>query len=153
MDNYYSKKYFETRDFFPRYFAETFLLQLKSLPIKKILDVGCGTGISSGFDCFVAGIDPSIGLLRQNKNGKKILLTRISEPLSEVIWHPNNNNIIYVTKKSVNVIELDDREKYNITKLIELEKIERPILNKKGDILYFSAKIGNQEGIYKLYIQ
>src|SRR3989338_6756437 len=39
----------------------------------KILDVGCGTGISSGFDCFVAGIDPSIGLLRQNKNGKKIL--------------------------------------------------------------------------------
>src|SRR3989338_8427302 len=39
----------------------------------KILDVGCGTGISSGFDCFVAGIDPSIGLLRQNKNNKKIL--------------------------------------------------------------------------------
>ncbi|MBI2101186.1 methyltransferase domain-containing protein [Candidatus Woesearchaeota archaeon] len=39
----------------------------------KILDVGCGTGISSGFECFVAGIDPSIGLLRQNKNGKKIL--------------------------------------------------------------------------------
>ncbi|MFH0891186.1 MAG: PEGA domain-containing protein [Candidatus Falkowbacteria bacterium] len=87
------------------------------------------------------------------KNGRKILLTRISEPLSEVIWHPNNNNIIYVTEKSVNVIEMDDREKYNITKLIELEKIERPILNKKGDILYFSAKIGNQEGVYKLYLQ
>src|SRR3989338_10662666 len=38
----------------------------------KILDVGCGTGISSGFGCFVVGIDPSIGLLKQNNN-KKIL--------------------------------------------------------------------------------
>lgn len=33
----------------------------------KILDVGCGTGISSDFDCTVIGIDPSIELLRQNK--------------------------------------------------------------------------------------
>ena len=36
----------------------------------KILDVGCGTGISSDFGCFVVGIDPSIGLLRQNKRLK-----------------------------------------------------------------------------------
>lgn len=36
----------------------------------KILDVGCGTGISSGFDCRVVGIDPSIKLLKQNKNSK-----------------------------------------------------------------------------------
>ena len=33
----------------------------------KILDVGCGTGISSDFECFVVGIDPSIELLKQNK--------------------------------------------------------------------------------------
>ncbi|MBI2657527.1 methyltransferase domain-containing protein [Candidatus Woesearchaeota archaeon] len=56
--------------------------QLKKLSIIKrdikisngmsILDVGCGTGISSGFDCNVIGIDPSIGLLRQNK-GTKLL--------------------------------------------------------------------------------
>lgn len=39
----------------------------------KILDVGCGTGISSKFDCFVAGIDPSIRLLKLNNNKNKIL--------------------------------------------------------------------------------
>lgn len=39
----------------------------------RILDVGCGTGISSDFDCFVVGIDPSIELLRQNKSDKKFL--------------------------------------------------------------------------------
>lgn len=39
----------------------------------SLLDVGCGTGISSDFDCFVAGIDPSIGLLKQNGSSRKVL--------------------------------------------------------------------------------
>lgn len=39
----------------------------------KILDIGCGTGLSSGFACFVAGVDSSIGLLKQNKGIRKIL--------------------------------------------------------------------------------
>ena len=33
----------------------------------KILDVGCGTGISSDFNCSIIGIDPSEALLKQNK--------------------------------------------------------------------------------------
>ena len=36
----------------------------------KILDVGCGSGISSRFDCFVVGVDPSIELLKQNSHSK-----------------------------------------------------------------------------------
>lgn len=36
----------------------------------SILDVGCGTGISSRFECRVVGIDPSIELLKQNKSSK-----------------------------------------------------------------------------------
>lgn len=34
----------------------------------KVLDVGCGTGISSDFGCFVIGIDLSSELLKQNKH-------------------------------------------------------------------------------------
>jgi hypothetical protein len=37
--------------------------------------------------------------------------------------------------------------------LIELDIIRDPVLNRKGDALYFYSKIGNQEGIYKLVIQ
>src|SRR3989339_550493 len=70
-----------------------------------------------------------------------------------IIWHPSNNNIIYSTNKNINVIELDDREKYNITKIIELDGITNTVLNKKGDTLYFYAQIGNQKGLYKLLIQ
>lgn len=37
-----------------------------------LLDVGCGTGISSRFNCKVVGIDPSIELMHQGKNSSKM---------------------------------------------------------------------------------
>ena len=45
----------------------------KSIKISKkmkILDVGCGTGISSDFGCFAVGVDPSLGLLNHNSHLK-----------------------------------------------------------------------------------
>ncbi len=36
----------------------------------RILDLGCGTGISSEFGCFVVGIDTSFGMLKHNKKLK-----------------------------------------------------------------------------------
>ena len=39
----------------------------------KLLDVGCGTGISSDFDCNVYAIDPSEELLKQNPVKNKII--------------------------------------------------------------------------------
>ena len=47
-----------------------------NIKIKKsdlLLDVGCGTGISSNFNCKVIGIDPSFQLLKLNKNKNKFL--------------------------------------------------------------------------------
>ena len=35
-----------------------------------LLDVGCGTGLSSDFNCEVIGIDPSIELLQQNNDNQ-----------------------------------------------------------------------------------
>lgn len=84
---------------------------------------------------------------------KKTLLTRISQIITGVVWHPSNNYIIYCVENAVNAIELDERDKYNITEIIKLDKIAFPILSQAGDILYFYAKIGNREGLYKLNIQ
>ena len=91
--------------------------------------------------------------LYNGNNHKKTLLTRISQPINKIIWHPSNNYVIYSTSKSINIIELDEREKRNITKIISLDKISSLFLNNKGDILYFTARIGNQAGLYKLAIQ
>jgi len=84
---------------------------------------------------------------------KRTLITRISDKIEKTIWHPNDNYILYSTNKSINIIELDDRDRYNTTKLLEVNKIKNPYLNEQGDVLYFLAHIGNQEGLYKLLIQ
>ena len=84
---------------------------------------------------------------------KKTLLTRISRGINNILWHPSNNYVIFSTDKTINIIELDDREKRNIIELIKLENIKWLTLGEDGNILYFYAKIGNQEGLYKLAIQ
>lgn len=85
--------------------------------------------------------------------GQKTLLTRISKQINNIIWHPSDNYVIYFTDNAINIIELDDREKRNITELIKLDKISFASLNEKGDTLYFYARIGSQEGLYELIIQ
>ena len=87
------------------------------------------------------------------KNNKKELITRISNPITEVLWHPSDNYIIYLADNTINIIELDKREKRNIAKIIKLDNLSQILSNEKGDILYFNGSIGNQEGIYKLSIQ
>lgn len=49
----------------------------------RILDVGCGSGISSDFGCFAVGLDPSMGLLRKNKTGMKIMGAAESLPFKD----------------------------------------------------------------------
>jgi len=84
--------------------------------------------------------------------GKKIL-TRISQPITSVLWHPNNNYLFFSTDKSLNVIEMDEREKRNVLELIKLDQIYSPYLDQKGEVIYLGATIDNQEGLYKLEIQ
>ena len=70
--------------------------QLKKLSIIKnnikiiknnlLLDVGCGTGISSQFNCKVIGIDNSIELLKINKNKNKILSNAENLPFKDNIF-------------------------------------------------------------------
>ncbi|MCU0679574.1 MAG: PEGA domain-containing protein [Planctomycetes bacterium] len=91
--------------------------------------------------------------LYDSRDGRKTLLTRLSREITDIFWHPSNNYIIFTTSDSVNIIELDDREKRSITEILNLPDIKWPHLNDKGDALYFYARIGNQPGLYKLAIQ
>lgn len=83
---------------------------------------------------------------------RKKLITRISKKINNIFWLPTNGHILFSTSNNINVIELDDREKYNITKLIESDQIKNPILNKTGDALYFNGIINGEKGVYKLSI-
>jgi hypothetical protein len=82
---------------------------------------------------------------------QKRLLTRISDKINDVFWHPSNNYVIYSTDGSIVVIELDEREKNIRTELFSgpVSSIE---LEEAGKTLYFYTTIGNIGGLYELDI-
>jgi hypothetical protein len=80
------------------------------------------------------------------------LITRVSHQIKGLLWHQNKQYIIYASSNSLYIIDWANR-KYTTTKIITLEEIESPFLNQKNDTVYFSAKIGQQSGLYKMKIQ
>ncbi|MBI2134516.1 class I SAM-dependent methyltransferase [Candidatus Woesearchaeota archaeon] len=48
-----------------------------------LLDVGCGTGLSSDFNCKVIGIDPSMDMIVQNDKSNKILAKAENLPFKD----------------------------------------------------------------------
>lgn len=121
----------------------------------KILDVGCGTGISSSFGCFVVGLDPSMELIKQN-NKLKILGCAERLPFKDSSF----DYVISVTaihnfrniKKSISEMTRVGREKFVFTILKKSGKIEsiRSLLAKNfrieketeecKDTIFFCAK-------------
>lgn len=82
--------------------------------------------------------DFEIWLLDFSSNQRR-LLTRQSEPVTGALWHESNNYIIFATQNSVKVLELDDREKYNILTLAQLENISDLAINKQNNTLFFTS--------------
>lgn len=80
------------------------------------------------------------------------LLTRISHPILSIAWHKSNNYIIFATDKTINTLELDDRDTHNITSLLELDILKLPIINQTGDKVVFWSEINNVKGFYLLEI-
>ena len=86
-------------------------------------------------------------------NFQKTLLTRLSDDITDVFWHPTDNYIIYSTLTSLNVLELDNRDRYNITTILKIDIISSPYLSQDGNTMYFYGEIGNQAGLFKLALQ
>jgi len=85
---------------------------LKVKPDDKLLDVGCGTGLSSEFDCFVVDLDPSINLLKQSKKNKVL-------GASEFLPFKNNSFDVVI---SVTAIHNFDDKKKAIKEIIRVGK-------------------------------
>lgn len=84
------------------------------------------------------------------KQNDASLLTRVSEELTKIIWNENGNYLVFSTTKSLAVFDFANGL---TTTIFKTEKISAPILNDKENTLYFWAKIGQQEGIYKFLLQ
>lgn len=83
-------------------------------------------------------------------SNRSTLVTRRSEEIKNIIWNASKNYLIFSGTNSLNVF---DFKNYNTTSLFTAEKINSPVFDGKNDTLYFWARIGQQEGIYKMVLQ
>jgi hypothetical protein len=83
-------------------------------------------------------------------NGRSDLITRRSEAIDKIVWSATGNYLLFSTSDTLSVLDFKNR---NATLLFRAEKISSPVLDEKNNNLYFWAKIGQQEGVYKMIMQ
>jgi hypothetical protein len=118
-------------------------------PIRElIVDIKQGNWIDNNRLLYTNGHEINIYHFQEDRLD---LIIRSGDLIEDLVWHPSNH-IIYSTANKINLFDFSQSQNSTNT-LLELEEIKSLFLNNKGDILYFSAKIGNQSGFYKMLIQ
>lgn len=84
------------------------------------------------------------------RTNRSTLITRVSEEISKILWHPGGNYLVFSTKQNLQAVDLKNG---TITDLLRAEKIGFSILDDKNNLLYFWGKIKETEGIYKILLQ
>lgn len=84
---------------------------------------------------------------------QKNLVTRYSEIITQAIWYPGNKYIIFNLNNKIQAIESLPYKQRNEIKLAEMPEIANINMDAQGKNLYFTAKAGNQQGIYQLQLQ
>ncbi|PIR47392.1 hypothetical protein COV06_03880 [Candidatus Uhrbacteria bacterium CG10_big_fil_rev_8_21_14_0_10_50_16] len=77
------------------------------------------------------------------------LITRISERIHNVIWHPDGGYLFYATDTELRAIELDDRDNRRVTTLVTMKHIYTFFAHPQGNILYFVGNDGIDTGLYQ----
>ena len=83
-------------------------------------------------------------------NSRSDLITRRSEQIEKIIWNASGNYLLFSGPTTLNVLDFKNQ---NTTLLFRAEKIISPVLDEKNDNLYFWAKVGQQEGVYKMLMK
>jgi hypothetical protein len=94
--------------------------------------------------------------LFKDQNGltkiKENLIYRGGENLDQVIFHPSNVFLIFLSNNTIWAIEIEENFK-NFYKLFSGKKIEKIWFFDNPDIFYLFGKINNQTGIWQIQIQ
>ncbi|MFH1046998.1 MAG: PEGA domain-containing protein [Patescibacteria group bacterium] len=77
------------------------------------------------------------------------LITRLGTPIESVAWHPNGSYALFATSTGITAIELDNRDRRNIFRLVEFGTVETMSVNRESNLIRFVGSIGNQRGIYE----
>jgi hypothetical protein len=80
----------------------------------------------------------------------RFLIGRFENSTKSIVWHPKDY-IVYTNRNDIFILDL--KHDNQLIKLVSLEWVSNLLLDKRRGILYFSGKIANQEGVYRLFIQ
>ncbi len=117
-------------------------------PLKEIINnVKTAEWISA--DQLLCSNEHEIFIFDMADNRKKIM-TRVSENIDAVTWHPSGKYIIYSSNGSLYSMESSGAIDININELIKLNSIKNLIIGNNGKLVYFYGQIGNQAGLYML---
>ena len=83
-------------------------------------------------------------------NKRDDLITRLGENITKVILNQANNYLIFSSDKKLNAMDLKSGA---ITNLLSADRISDPWIDEKNDLIYFSATVDGQDGIYKMITQ
>ena len=83
-------------------------------------------------------------------NSQDNLITRLGKNITKVISNQKNNYLVFSSDKELNALDLKSGA---ITNLLNTDKISDVWLDEKNDLIYFSATINKQEGVYKIITQ
>jgi len=120
---------------------------LKDYAVKDLGVVGVGRWVNG--DRLVNGNGFELGL---SANGENKLLTRVSHAILALSWHQSNNYVVFATTNDINVLELDNRDTYNITALWQADSITHPVFNRDGNGVLFLSNDNGQPVVYWLGI-
>jgi hypothetical protein len=81
---------------------------------------------------------------------QSFLVSRLENQIGSILWHPRSY-LIFSSGRDIKAIDFKyDKQVLN---LFSSDSFSNIILDREGGALYFTSKIGRQEGLFKLYIQ
>ena len=80
-------------------------------------------------------------------------LTRTSEEITGLTWHPDLAHILYAQKDIIYALELDYRDERNITPLAKGISFKTIWLDDQGDNLYFYGTVEDETGLFLKMLQ
>ncbi len=78
------------------------------------------------------------------------LLTRVGEEINEIIWHDENDYLIFSTVDSLQVF---NPKLETTTRIFQAQKISAPTLDADNNTLYFWADTGKKTGAFRVLLQ
>ena len=81
------------------------------------------------------------------------LLNRYSRQITESTWYPDGKHILFSHGDSLEIIELDTRDKVNQSAIASTNTLSNIVTNEKGTRVYYISNDGAEAGIYMVVLK